>query len=88
MAVVEAMGYGIPVIMTEACNIPEAFSAGAALRIEPNPESIGEGIVQFVEMEASEVHAMKVNARDLAESQFTWDQQVKRMQEVYLSLVD
>lgn len=88
MAVVEAMGYGIPVIMTEACNIPEAFAAGAALRIEPNPESIGEGIVRFVEMEASEVHAMKVNARDLAESQFTWDQQVKRMQELYQSLVD
>lgn len=88
MAVVEAMGYGIPIIMTEACNIPEAFAAGAALRIEPNPESIGKGIARFMEMQASELDAMKVKARDLAESQFTWDQQVKRMQEVYDSLID
>lgn len=88
MAVVEAMGYGIPVIMTEACNIPEAFAAGAAIRIEPEPESIGEGITRFVQMEESEVAAMKVKARDLAERHFTWAQQVKRMQEVYQSLVE
>lgn len=87
MAVVEAMGYGIPVIMTEACNIPEAFAAGAALQIEPKAERISEGIGRFIQLKASEVTAMQVKARDLAESHFTWDQQVKRMQEVYQSLM-
>lgn len=88
MAVVEAMGYGIPVIMTEACNIPEAFAAGAALRIEPKPLSISEGISHFVSLGADEVTAMRVKARNLAKRHFTWDQQVKRMQAVYQSLVD
>ena len=33
VAVLEAWSYGLPVLMTEACNLPEGFAAGAALRI-------------------------------------------------------
>ena len=33
MSVLEAWAYGLPVLMTEQCNIPEDFAAGAALRI-------------------------------------------------------
>ena len=31
IAVLEAWSYGLPVLMTEACNLPEGFAAGAAL---------------------------------------------------------
>jgi glycosyltransferase involved in cell wall biosynthesis len=88
MAVVEAMAYGLPVIMTEACNIPEAFAAGAALRIEPNPESICEGLAQFIGMPSSEASGIGEKARNLVESKFTWEQQVNRMQGVYQNLLD
>lgn len=87
MAVVEAMAYGLPVIMTEACNIPEAFTAGAALQIEPVPESISAGIARYIAMRPAEVSIMRRNARDLVENHFTWDQQVKRLQGVYKSLL-
>lgn len=39
MAVLEAWQAGVPVLMTEACNLSPAFAAGAALRIG---ESVGE----------------------------------------------
>jgi len=33
VAVLEAWSYGLPVLMTDACNLPEGFAAGAAIRI-------------------------------------------------------
>lgn len=87
MAVVEAMGYGIPIIMTDACNIPEAFAAGAALRIETDPESISEGLTRLMGMASSELSEMGAKGRELVERHFTWEQQVDKMQCVYESLV-
>jgi len=33
MSVLEAWAYGLPVLMTEECNLPEGFAAGAAIGI-------------------------------------------------------
>ena len=33
MSVLEAWAYGLPVLMTDKCNLPEGFAAGAAVRI-------------------------------------------------------
>ena len=35
VAVLEAWSYGLPVLMTEACNLPEGFATGAALPLVP-----------------------------------------------------
>jgi glycosyltransferase involved in cell wall biosynthesis len=40
MTVLEAWAYGMPVLMTRQCNLPSGFEVGAALRIEPDAESI------------------------------------------------
>ena len=47
MVVLEAWAYGKPVLMTPACNLPEGFTANAALRIETNPESIAAGLKEM-----------------------------------------
>lgn len=39
MSVLEAWSYGLPVLMTKACNLPEGFSANAALEIDHNPSA-------------------------------------------------
>lgn len=49
MVVLEAWAYGKPVLMTPECNLPEGFTANAAIRIDPNPESIAEGLRQMFE---------------------------------------
>ena len=40
MVLLEAWAFGKPVLMTPQCNLPEGFEAGAAVRIEPDEESI------------------------------------------------
>lgn len=39
MSVLEAWSYGLPVLMTKACNLPEGFSANAALEIDHDPSA-------------------------------------------------
>src|SRR5262249_28975415 len=50
MTVLEAWAYAKPVLMTAECNLPEGFSAEAALRIGPSPGEIADGVRQLVEM--------------------------------------
>ena len=50
IAVLEAWSYGLPVLMTEACNLPEGFAAGAALQIGPDRAGIGAGLRQLFAM--------------------------------------
>ena len=47
MAVLAAWAYGKPVLMTPHCNLPEGFAAQAALKIDPDPDSIAEGITRI-----------------------------------------
>ena len=47
MVLLEAWAYGKPVLMTPECNLPQGFTANAALRIETNPESIAAGLKEM-----------------------------------------
>jgi len=83
MSVLEAWSYGLPVVMTDFCNIPEGFAAGAALEIEPNPESITQGLVQLGSMSDADLSTMGANGRTLVEQNFTWDKIARDMKAVY-----
>jgi poly(glycerol-phosphate) alpha-glucosyltransferase len=39
MSVLEAWAYGLPVVMTPECNLPEGFASGAALEIRNSSTS-------------------------------------------------
>jgi poly(glycerol-phosphate) alpha-glucosyltransferase len=83
MAVLEAWSYQLPVIMTPQCNIPTGFEAKAALRIDPNPSSIVEGLGKFARMEEDERASMGGRGRALVEQQFTWARVAEQMHHVY-----
>jgi poly(glycerol-phosphate) alpha-glucosyltransferase len=83
MSVLEAWSYGLPVVMTDFCNLPEGFSAGAALRIEPNIESIAQGLAQLDSMSETDLSAMGTHGRTLVERSFTWDKIAQDMKAVY-----
>ncbi|MDA7877843.1 glycosyltransferase [Akkermansiaceae bacterium] len=83
MSVLEAWSYGLPVLMTDHCNIPEGFAADAALRIDTDVESIATGLSEFFQASASDLQALGDNGRALVERQFTWDQVAVQMKEVY-----
>ena len=83
MAVLEAWSHGLPVLMTRACNLPEGFTAGAAIRIETDPEAMAKTLVAFMQTPASERRAMGEAGRRLVEERFTWDRVAADMHEVY-----
>ena len=71
------------VLMTRQCNLPEAFTAQAALEIAPSVDSIAEGITRIMEMPDEELAAMGRRGRRLVEEQFTWPQVAAKVLSVY-----
>ena len=91
MAVLEAWAYGLPVLMTPECNLPEGFADRAAIQITHETacdragiaSSIVDGLCTLVEMEDSERLAMGARGRSLVERRFTWPRIAGEMRDVY-----
>ncbi len=83
MSVLEAWAYGLPVVMTDFCNLPEGFAAGAALRIEPNPKAIAQGLAELGGMSHADLSTMGAKGRTLVEGKFTWNKIASDMKAVY-----
>ncbi|MEO5705662.1 MAG: glycosyltransferase [Alteraurantiacibacter sp.] len=78
MAVLEGWAYGLPVFMTEACNLPEGFAAGAAFRITTDPAQMAQVLAHML-ADAPALAAAGKAGRKLAEGQFAWDAIAARM---------
>jgi len=87
MVVLEAWARAKPVLMTSACNLPEGFAAGAALRIEPDAVIIAQGLRALFEMSCDDRRVMGQNGRALAERKFDWQMVAAQMAEVYAWVV-
>jgi glycosyltransferase involved in cell wall biosynthesis len=83
MTVLEAWSYARPVLMSTACNIPEGFQVGAALRCEPNVESIAHGLSKLFCTPAAELRTMGEAGRALVERQYTWDRVAEQLLSLY-----
>lgn len=71
MAVLEAWSAATPVLMTEECNLPEGFSAGAALPCGYDAKAIAIAIEQALVMDDGHWQAMARAAQDLAAGPFS-----------------
>jgi glycosyltransferase involved in cell wall biosynthesis len=83
MAVLEAWSYGLPVLMTDMCNLPEGFAAGAALRIGPDRTGISAGLRQLFGLSDAARREMGARGRALVRERFTWASIGARMAAVY-----
>jgi glycosyltransferase involved in cell wall biosynthesis len=83
MVVLEAWAYGLPVIMTPQCNIPEGFTSGAALHVDPNAEDIARCLRQFFELTDAERMTMGEKGLALVKERFTWLKVAAEMKAVY-----
>ena len=83
VAVLEAWSYGLPVLMTEACNLPEGFAAGAALPIGTDPAGIAAGLRRLFTMSDAERCDMGARGRALVRERFSWRQVGEQMAAVY-----
>ncbi len=83
MAVLEAWAYGLPVLMTPGCNLPEGFAADAALDMAPEVDSIAAALGRLFAMSDAERRAMGERGRRLVEERFTWPKVAEQMCGVY-----
>ncbi|WP_372845877.1 glycosyltransferase [Pontiella sp.] len=83
MSVLEAWAYRLPVVMTDFCNLPEGFEAGAAMRVEPDAESIRYGLEQLVAMPEDARLVTGERGRKLVEECFSWDRIADQMKSTY-----
>lgn len=72
MAVLEAFAYGCPAVLTNACGLPEAAQAGAALEVDSSQAGIAAGLAEMLALPASGLQQMRLAAERLVESQYTW----------------
>lgn len=82
MAALEAMGAGLPVILSPGCNLPEAAAAGAGVIVAPEVEALADAIRRVL-TSPDERRSMGANGRRLVETRFTWDAVAAQLDIVY-----
>jgi len=83
MAVLEAWSYGLPVLMTPECNLPEGVKAGAAIQCTSDAQGIKRGLLALFSMSHAERHQMGEAGRRLVEKRFTWASAAREIASVY-----
>ena len=83
MAVLEAMAYGLPILISQACNLPEAFSHKAALQAEPEVDALCQALLQLFSLSDSHLNILGNNARHLVEKSFSWQQVATQTLQLY-----
>lgn len=87
MAVLEAWAYGLPVFMTQACNLPEGFAAGAAVEVTTDPAQMAQVLARMLPDDAA-LAAAGAAGRKLALEQFAWGTIAARMLAHYHSVLE
>ncbi len=83
MALLEAMGVGVPVIATHACNMPEITAAHVGWEIDANADALTAALQTLLDRPADENWAMGRNGAQLIASRYTPEQVTRQMAELY-----
>jgi len=83
ISVLEAWSYGLPVVMTPQCNIPQGFEYNAAIRVDPKADSIGSGLSTFFALSEDQQKKIGQNGSKLVQERFTWPRVAAEMIDVY-----
>ena len=68
----EAWSYRLPVVMTDACNLPEGFEAKAALKVTTAPENIADVLESLDAMNVNDRLCMGRKGLELVSNKFSW----------------
>jgi poly(glycerol-phosphate) alpha-glucosyltransferase len=69
--------------MTEACNLPEGFASGAAMKMPMDGQATSRRLAEFFEIPDDALQRMGEAGKRLVEESFTWDQVAQEMARVY-----
>jgi glycosyltransferase involved in cell wall biosynthesis len=84
MSVLESLAASVPAVITTACHFPELAIHEGGLVCDPDVASIGRSLDRLKnEMTAADRSAMASRGRALAERDYTWASQARRLTQVY-----
>ncbi|MCP4378132.1 MAG: glycosyltransferase, partial [bacterium] len=83
VALLEAMGAGIPVVITKSCNFPAADDLGAGFVVDQDIESLSAGLAKMLKMPDNQRGEMGTSAASLVRDNYSWDIVAREMLEVY-----
>ena len=83
MAVLEALGAGLPVILSPECHLPEAEAVGAGLIVAPEVSALAEALRTLLD-DPDGRKGMGVAARQLIHERFTWDGVAVQLEKGYM----
>jgi poly(glycerol-phosphate) alpha-glucosyltransferase len=83
MVVLDAWAHARPVVMTPNCNLPEGFTHGAAIRIQPEAKDIARGLRQLFEMSDADRRNMGQKGLCLVTEKYVWTKVAMDMRSVY-----
>ena len=72
LAALEAMSWQLPALLSPACNLTEAYAAGAALKVEPTADDLERGLRELLNLPDAELAAMGARGQALVAAQFSW----------------
>jgi len=88
MAILEAWAYGLPVLMSDACNLPRGFEVGAAFRVEVEPTRLAAAMIEHLGRDDAELRQVGEAGRRLVEMEFSLQQVCDDYAEMYLWLIE
>jgi glycosyltransferase involved in cell wall biosynthesis len=83
VSVLEAMGAGLPVIITNQCNLPEVKEHGCGWVIEPKVDELVSSLNAMLSSSSRDVAEMASNGRQLVARNYSWAGIGERMSSVY-----
>jgi poly(glycerol-phosphate) alpha-glucosyltransferase len=85
MAALEAMGAGVPVILSPGCNLPEAAEAGAGLVVPAAIDPLAAALTALLTDPVTR-RAMGDQGRVLVAARFTWEAVAAQYELLYADL--
>lgn len=83
VSVLEAMGMGLPVVITRQCNMPYVALYDCGWTIEPDSEQLASALRSLLEVRASDRSSFGKNGQRLVERRFNWPVIADQMTALY-----
>jgi glycosyltransferase involved in cell wall biosynthesis len=88
VSTLEAMGIGLPVIVTGQCNLPEVASFEAGWVIQPNEDQLASALSEFLRNPQAANLQIGDRGRLLVQERYAWSKVAREMGEVYRWVLD
>ena len=83
VAALEAMSMGVPLILSEQCNLPQVARSGAGWQVQTSVQSLARALQTALGAGAARRRALCADAKELASREFGWGSVTERMAELY-----